>query len=123
DMGESGEKPPTVNVNEGHKEEVARKQQVFKTYQPVMDSAERMNVMTKNYEDAVKNHNQQAMLSLLYNHMGMTMGLQKGARMTQQLISEAQQSQPWLQGIKAKFDKDGVLTGVTLSPQQMRDMV
>jgi hypothetical protein len=123
DMGESGEKPPTVNVNEGHKEELAQKQQVFKTYQPVMDSAERMNVMTKNYEDAVKNHNQQAMLSLLYNHMGMTMGLQKGARMTQQLISEAQQSQPWLQGIKAKFDKDGVLTGVVLSPPQMRDMV
>src|SRR6185312_3971868 len=84
---------------------------------------ERYNVMAKNYEDAIKDHDQQAMLSLLYNHMGMTMGLQKGARMTQDLIREAQQSQPWLQGIKAKFDKNGYLTGVVLSPQQMREMV
>ena len=123
DLGPSGEKPPTVNVNEGHKEELAQKQQVFKTYQPVMDSAERFNVMGKNYEDAIKNHDQQAMLSLLYNHMGMIMGLQKGARMTKDLIHEAQQSQPWLQGIQAKFDKDGYLTGVTLSPRQMQEMV
>ncbi len=123
DLGESGEKPPTVNVNEGHKEELAQKQQVYKTYQPVMDSAERFNVMGKNYEDAIKNHDQQAMLSLLYNHMGMTMGLQKGARMTKDLIHEAQQSQPWLKGIEAKFDNQGYLTGVTLSPQQMQEMV
>jgi hypothetical protein len=105
------------------KQDITQRQTIYKTYQPVMDSAERFNVMTKNYEDAIKDHNQQAMLSLLYNHMGMTMGLQKGARMTQDLIREAQQSQPWLQGIKAKFDKDGVLTGVTLSPGQMQQMV
>ena len=121
DLGEHYERP--ININAGNKEAIAQRQSIFKTYQPVMDSAERMNVMTKNYEDAIKNHNQQAMLSLLYNHMGMTMGLQKGARMTQDLIREAQQSQPWLQGIKAKFDSNGYLTGVTLSPQQMRDMV
>ena len=121
DMGVSGEKPPSINI--GNKEDAALKKQVYTAYTPVMDSAERFNVMSKNYEDAVKTHDQQAMLSLLYNHMGMTMGLQKGARMTQALIMEAQKSQPWLQGIKAKFDGDGYLTGVTLSPGQMQEMV
>lgn len=107
----------------GDKQDTAQKAQVFKVYQPVMDSAERFNVMADAYEKAIKDHDQQAMLNLLYNHMGMTMGLQKGARMTQDLIREAQQSQPWLQGIKAKFDNQGYLSGVTLSPQQMRQMV
>lgn len=106
-----------------NKQDTTQRGQIYKTYQPVMDSAERMNVMTQNYEDAVGKHDQQAMLSLLYNHMGMTMGLQKGARMTQDLIREAQRSQPWLQGIKAKFDKDGYLSGVTLSNVQMREMI
>jgi hypothetical protein len=53
----------------------------------------------------------------------MTMGLQKGARMTRDIVREAQQSTPWLQGLEAKFDKDGYLSGVTLTPQQMRQMV
>ena len=88
-----------------------------------MDSAERFNVMAKNYEDAVKNHDQQAMLSLLANHLGMTMGLQKGARMTKDIINEAEHSRPWLQGMETKWSKDGYLTGVTLSPEQMRQMV
>jgi hypothetical protein len=107
----------------GGKQDVAARKAVYTAYQPVMDSAERFNVMSKNYEDAIKDHDQQAMLSLLYNHMGMTMGLQKGARMTQALIKEAQDSQPWLKGMEAKFDKDGYLSGVTLSPMQMQEMV
>jgi hypothetical protein len=122
DLGESGEKPPVVRV-ETPGEERSAKNDLLKAYQPTLDSAERMNVMTESFEKAVKDHDQQAMLNLLYNHMGMTMGLQKGARMTRDLIREAQQSQPWLQGIQAKFDKDGYLTGVTLSPNQMRQMV
>jgi hypothetical protein len=124
DLGETGEKPPVVNVNAGIKEDKQLRAAVLKSYQPAIDSAERFNVMAENYERAVKNDDQQAMLSLLYNHMGMTMGLQKGARMTQALIEEAQRSMPWLQGIKARFDKDsGILTGVVLSPQQMKRMV
>jgi hypothetical protein len=78
--------------------------------------------MRQNYVDGLKG-NQQAQLSLLANHLGMTMGLQKGARINQAIISEAQRSRPWLQGLKAKFDGDGYLTGVTLSPQQMQQMV
>lgn len=94
-----------------------------KVWQPAQASAERLQIMRQNYQDATQNHDQQAMLSLLSNHLGMTMGLQKGARLNQAIIAEAQQSRPWLQGIKAKFDKDGYLTGVTLSPEQMRQMV
>jgi hypothetical protein len=123
DEGLSGFKPAVTNINAGDKEAAALKKQVYTAYTPVMDSAERFNVMSKNYEDAIKTHDQQAMLSLLYNHMGMTMGLQKGARMTQALILEAQKSQPWLSNINAKFDKDGYLSGVTLAPRQMQEMV
>ncbi len=119
DLGESGEKPPSVNLNLGREE----KNDLLKAYQPTLDSAERMNVMTESYEKAVKDHDQQAMLNLLANHLGMTMGLQKGARMTKDIINEAQKSQPWLAGMAAKFDKDGYLAGVTLSPPQMRQMV
>jgi hypothetical protein len=63
------------------------------------------------------------MLSLLANHLGMTMGLQKGARMNQALIEEAMKTRPWLQGMASKFDKNGYLSGVTLTPDQMRQMV
>jgi hypothetical protein len=97
--------------------------EIIKVYQPALDSAERMNVMTENYEKAIKGGDQQAMLSLLANHLGMTMGLQKGARLTKDIIQEAQHSMPWLQSIAAKFDDRGYLSGVTLSPQQMHQMV
>lgn len=126
DMGESGEKPPTVNVNAGlagDRFNQENKNNALKLYQPALDSAERFNVMTQSYEKAVKDGDQQAMLNLLANHLGMTMGLQKGARLTKDIITEAQQSQPWLAGLKAHYDKDGYLSGVALSPRQMRQMV
>jgi hypothetical protein len=101
----------------------ADRKEIYTIYQPSMQSAERFNVMAQNYEDAIKNHDQQAMLSLLANHLGMTMGLQKGARLTKDIINEAKNSRPWLQGMEAKFDKQGYLSGVTLTPEQMRQMV
>jgi hypothetical protein len=119
-LGEHYERPITVNTAAGER---ADRNAVLKAYEPTLQSAERMNVMTDAYEKAIKDHDQQAMLNLLANHLGMTMGLQKGARMTKDIIHEAQQSQPFLQGIKSHFDKDGYLSGVTLSPQQMRQMV
>lgn len=79
--------------------------------------------MARNYREAVDHNDQQAMLSLLANHLGMTMGLQKGSRLTKDIIQEAQKSRPWLQGLAAKFDKDGYLSGVTLTPQQMKQML
>lgn len=122
DNGPTGYRPPVTRV-ETPTEQRGAKNDILKAYQPTLDSAERMNVMTESYEKAVKDHDQQAMLNLLANHLGMTMGLQKGARMTKDIVNEAKQSQPWLQGIESKFDKDGYLTGVTLSPNQMRQMV
>lgn len=114
----------TANQKQGQeKQGAAERREYLKEYQPALDSAERFNVMTKNYEDAIKNHDQQAMLSLLANHLGMTMGLQKGARLTKDIIREAEQSRPWLQGLAAKFDGNGYLTGVNLTPEQMRQMV
>lgn len=119
DEGVHYERPITVNNNQEHKE----KGEIVKTYQPGLDSAERFNVMAESYEKAIKDHDQQAMLNLLSNHLGMTMGLQKGARITKDLYQEAAQSTPWLQKIGAKFSPDGYLSGVTLNPMQMRQMV
>ena len=114
----------TIKTDAGNnKTDTAAKQAAFKAYSPAMDSAERFNVMAENYENAVKSNDQQAMLSLLANHLGMTMGLQKGARLNRDAISEAIKSRPWLQGMGSKFDSDGYLTGVTLTPEQMRQMV
>lgn len=109
--------------NRDKKEESGLRNATLKEFTPAVDSAERFNVMAKNYEDAIRNHDQQAMLSLLANHLGMTMGLQKGARMTKDIIQEAERSRPWLQGMKANFSPDGVLSGVALTPEQMRQMV
>jgi hypothetical protein len=94
----------------------------LKIFQPALDSEERLKVMRQNYRGGLGG-DQQAMLSLLANHLGMTMGLQKGVRLNQALINEAQQSDPLLRRLKARFDKDGYLTGVTLTPEQMRSMV
>jgi ribosomal protein L18 len=131
DIDPAGEQRFSFNVGEAGKKDAERadktdlgtKQAAFKAFSPGMDSAERLNVMTESAEKALKGHDQQAMLNLLANHLGMTMGLQKGARLNQALISEAQNSQPWLQGMQAKWDKDGYLTGVVLTPQQIKQMV
>jgi hypothetical protein len=122
DMGLSGEKPPQIHV-ETPNEERGAKNDILKAYQPALDSGERLNVMTDAYEKAVKNHDQQAMLNILANHLGMTMGLQKGSRLTRDIINEAETSTPWLEGMGAKFDKDGYLSGVTLTVPQMQKMV
>ena len=87
-----------------------------------LDANERLSRMESSYEKA-KNGDQQAQLALLADHIGMTFGLQKNVRANKALIQEAQQSQPWLQGIEAKFDKDGYLSGVALGPEQMKQML
>jgi len=82
----------------------------------------RLRVMNANLPRALKG-DQQAMVSLLANHIGMTLGMQKGARINQAVWEEAQKSVPFFQGIKAKFDDRGYLSGVTLTPEQMQQMV
>ena len=66
---------------------------------------------------------QQAMVNILTNHLGMTMGLQKGARITKDLYKEAEFSAPWLARVQAHFDNDGYLTGAVLTPEQIHTMV
>ncbi len=113
-----------MQQNRQEKSDTETRKAAYEAYKPSLDAAERFNVMAKNYEDAAgPQHDQQAMLSLLYNHLGMTAGGQKGARLTRDIVTEAQNSRPWLQGMQTKFDKDGLLTGVTLTPLQMKQMV
>jgi hypothetical protein len=85
-------------------------------------SIDRMKTMDRNLTNALHN-DQQAMLSLVANHIGMTLGGQKGARINQAVWNEAVQSAPWLERAKARFDSRGLLSGVTLAPEQMRQMV
>ena len=82
----------------------------------------RLRTMLGNEKDALKG-NQQAMLSLVANHIGMTLGAQKGARINQAVWNEAVETAPWMQAIAAKWGPDGYLQGVTLTPDQIHQMV
>jgi hypothetical protein len=95
---------------------------VMKSFESYNAAQERWAVMQDALPRAL-NGDQQAMLNLLANHIGMTMGLQRGARITQGVYNEAEQSAPWLQRVAARFDKNGYLTGVVLTPDQMRQMI
>ena len=94
----------------------------FKRYDTALDADQRLSRMEASYGKAV-NGDQQAMLALLSDHLGMTMGLQRGARITKDILNEAQQSQPWLAQLGAKFDSRGFLSGVTLGKDQMAQML
>jgi len=96
---------------------------VLKSFGDLQDSVSRLTIMEENMQAAITTNDQQAMLSLLANHLGMTMGLAKGARITQAIIREAEASAPFLQRLEARFDDQGLLTGVVLTPQQMESMV
>jgi hypothetical protein len=88
------------------------------------DAVSRYNVMQQNYEEAIRDPgNQQAMLSLLTNHIGMTLGAQKGGRITQAILNEAIASGYVDERVEAHFGPDGVMTGVVLTPRQMKQMV
>lgn len=73
--------------------------------------------------DKAKAGDQQAMLAITANHIGMTLGAQKGARINQAVWNEAVESAPWLQNVEKSFGPDGYLSGVKLSPQQIDQMV
>ena len=85
-------------------------------------SIDRSNTMDR-AASAAKNGDQQAMFAILSNHIAMTLQ-QPGvsARPTKTMYDEAAGSLPWMQGIQKKFDNDGYLTGLTLSPDQIDKM-
>lgn len=95
--------------------------EIDKSLSAARDADNRYKTMTQNQADALKG-NQQAMLSLVANHIGMTLGAQKGARINQAVWEEAIKSTPWLQRVEAKFDSRGYLSGVTLTPDQIKQM-
>ena len=97
----------------------------------LLSAQERVETMDKNKKDALAG-NQQAMLSLVANHIGMTLGAQKGARITRAVWDEAMESAPWLDTQAAKWfhtDEngdhifDGFKGGVTLTADQINQMV
>jgi len=103
--------------------------EVVKDQAAYQDSVSRFNVMSEALPEAL-NGNQQAMINLLYNHIGMTVGLQKGARITQDIIDEAQKSAPWMSTLLARIGVGNeftmspeLLRGVVITPQQMHQMV
>ena len=85
-------------------------------------AVDRTDTMDKNLQNAIQG-DQQAMLSLVANHIGMTLGAQRGARITRAVWDEAIQSAPWLARAASRFDERGYLSGVTLAPEQMKQMV
>ncbi len=100
-------------------------------YQLGVDRAKTMHrdlAAIKKAYDETGEVDQQAMLSILFNHIGMTSGAQKGTRITQTMIDEAQESAPWVSrlltriGVGNNLDEMG-LRGIVLTSQQMQQMV
>lgn len=117
--GYAADRQATAFGNQQKMEETKKVQPRIDT---ALDSDQRLSRMEGAYEKAKKG-DQQAMLSLLTDHIGMTLGMQKGARITKDILNEAAQSQPWLSKITSKFDERGYLSGVTLGPEQMKQML
>jgi hypothetical protein len=86
------------------------------TYQ---QSVSRYNVMVDALPRALAG-DQQAMINLLYNHIGMTTGLQKGARITRDIIEEARTSAQWMATLLARI---GIGNGFEMSPELLRGVV
>jgi hypothetical protein len=88
-------------------------------YQAAVD---RMSTMDKASVKA-KQGDQQAMFAILANHIAMTLQQpQVSARPTKAMFDEAASSLPWMANIQKKFDSNGYLLGVTLSPEQIDQM-
>ena len=92
----------------------------------------RLRIMMDNEKKALDG-DQQAQVSLLMNHIGMTLGAQKGTRVNQATIRDAENSAKWTQSIYSKwghFDEstgdwiyDGYKTGTNLTKDQIEQMV
>lgn len=101
------------------------------TYATLQGAIDRQDTMHKNLADVLKG-DQQAMISMVANHIGMTLGAQKGARINQAVWNEAVRSAPWIEVVKSQWFHedangdlvfDGYKTGVTLTAEQARQMV
>jgi hypothetical protein len=106
--------------------------QVNKSLEPAIESDTRFRVMKDAEKDAL-NGNQQAMLNIVANHMGMTLGQQRGTRISQAQWNEAIASAPWVDTEASKWFHtdpdtgdhvfDGYKGGVNITPTQIHQMV
>lgn len=92
------------------------------------DAIDRQKTMDQNLQDIAEAQargeaNQQAMLSMVANHIGMTSGAQPRMRMSKAQWDEAVQSTPYLDRVEAHFDDKGYLKGVVLTNEQANQMV
>jgi hypothetical protein len=117
--GQSVPLPPAIAATIGKEFGTAREAQT------------RLKIMQQNATDAYQG-NQQAMVSLLMNHIGMTLGAQKGTRVAKSIIDEARQSTDWVdsklatighQDANGDFIFDGPKGGINLAGGQIKQMV
>ena len=111
--------PPAIAATIGKEFGVAR------------DAQTRFRIMQQNAQEAYQG-NQQAMVSLLMNHIGMTLGAQKGTHVSKATINDAERSAPWLEtklssighrDMNGDFIYDGPKGGTNLTGQQVGQMV
>jgi hypothetical protein len=104
---------------------------IGKEFGNAREAQTRLKIMQQNAVDAYQG-NQQAMVSLLMNHIGMTLGAQKGTRVAKSIIDEARQSTDWVdsklstighQDANGDFIYDGLKGGINLAGGQIKQMV
>ncbi len=104
---------------------------IGKEFGTAREAQTRLKIMQQNAVQAYQG-NQQAMVSLLMNHIGMTLGAQKGTRVAKSIIDEARQSTDWVdsklatighQDANGDFIFDGLKGGITLTGEQIGQMV
>ena len=104
---------------------------IGKEFGNAREAQTRLKIMQQNATDAYQG-NQQAMVSLLMNHIGMTLGAQKGTRVAKSIIDEARQSTDWVdsklatighQDANGDFIYDGPKGGINLTGGQIKQMV
>jgi len=105
-------------------------------FDPALGASTRLARMSINVPKAMAG-NQQAMVALLMDHIGMTLGLQRGARITRDAILNAEQSRGLVSGASSYLNfvkdpatgeqvlnwQDPVRRGTTLTPQQISQMI
>ena len=95
----------------------ASRAEISKLIGPLGDADRRYKIML----DAVKNPNPQNDVALLFNHIGMTLSAQRGARITQAEIQRAIDARSLPEDLQAMWEK--VQSGQFLTPEQRLNML
>jgi len=104
---------------------------IGKEFSDARSAQTRLRIMQQNAQQAYQG-NEQAMVSLLMNHIGMTLGAQKGTRIAKTVIDDAEASAPWIETKLASighrdengdFIFDGLKGGTNLTGEQVKQMV